>query len=370
MSQFAFQVGGIAFLLEGDSELLRTFEFLYGKFDKPNNPNLSCTLCWSERVCTWRAGDQPAQTVKVQNSKFRVSATTSLIARLLTNFIPNSLIFHGNALLHQPSGRLLLLMGDSGAGKTTLTLKTLEYGSDWTAFAEDVLLIDFDQQTLYPFPRAFSVRTGNHLPHDVYLGEIFSSDEIKRWRPHPGEVRGPASLEGATVALLSRSLDSSDFTPPPNAPKGEVTWVTSAGEESLDRLRQAGLPLVACSASMGLDRLVYARRLESEERLVQARILEFGGGMILQTETLAQAEAPAAPPRPGEPHLEPLVLSTGIQRSLRLMVRPTMEFASQPAGRLFMDASRAFQSTTFIRFVPGGTPEQSAKALLDAIVLT
>jgi hypothetical protein len=89
---------------------------------------------------------------------------TDLLARGLETFH-----LHGAALRDPSGGMAVLVLGESGAGKTTLTLALVAAG--FMPYADDVVLIDVEGLTPATFPRAFHVddttrRLLEALPHD------------------------------------------------------------------------------------------------------------------------------------------------------------------------------------------------------------
>ena len=53
-------------------------------------------------------------------------------------------------------GRLVVLAGESGAGKTTLTLALLDEG--WTYFSDDLAPVAIDTALVHPFPKPLGVK--------------------------------------------------------------------------------------------------------------------------------------------------------------------------------------------------------------------
>jgi hypothetical protein len=84
---------------------------------------------------------------------------------------------HGAALARGPAA--VLLLAESGAGKTTLTLGLMRRG--WQPLADDIVLIDPEKLAIQAFPRCFHV--------DDSTRELVTDDALIEW---PGLVPGYA----------------------------------------------------------------------------------------------------------------------------------------------------------------------------------
>lgn len=88
-------------------------------------------------------------------------------------------VVHAAALSH--GANTILLLGRSGAGKTTLTLGLM--GRGWEPFSDDISLIDAATLDVYTFPRCFHVEGGTlaALPKRPELEQSASLPTY--WRP-------------------------------------------------------------------------------------------------------------------------------------------------------------------------------------------
>jgi hypothetical protein len=91
--------------------------------------------------------------------------------------ITNHVAFHAAALTRE--GATILIVGKSGAGKTTLTLGLM--GRGWRPLSDDLVLVDPATLALKPFPRCF------HL--DNSTRELIANSVSLEW---PGGILGYA----------------------------------------------------------------------------------------------------------------------------------------------------------------------------------
>lgn len=86
---------------------------------------------------------------------------------------------HGAALTRDDA--TVLLLAESGGGKTTLTLGLMQRG--WQPLADDIVLIDAQTLAIQPFPRCFHVDDSTRA---LTLGEA-ENEALVAW---PGNVQG------------------------------------------------------------------------------------------------------------------------------------------------------------------------------------
>ncbi|MDK2971213.1 MAG: hypothetical protein PWP23_968 [Candidatus Sumerlaeota bacterium] len=359
MSGLAFEVAGCHVEVAADDDLLLRLRLLYEKFPPPaSDAPARVRLRWDKNTCCGTIAGTELPPTRVDDPARRAAVTGSLLARILTHLNPDFVILHGNALRSRQGKGVVLLVGDSGAGKTTLTRELADGdSSEWEPVAEDVLIIDPENQVLFPYPRALSIRRENVFPHD---------DE-KEFHPHPGGASGPIHLGKARVFLLSAEVPSP--TPPSNFDEEfEVVWVTHGTPVLRRALKDAGLPLVAFQRTDGIVRLEYMRLLDAREKRTQAGILDEHGAMILATGVTARDHTARPPVRPSRPRLRSLPAGEGVRHCLPHVVRPSTDSALTPGGRYFLRLARSFQTAAFFLLVPGGSPRDSAWAVAEALI--
>lgn len=134
-----------------DPGFLAHFDRSYGRFRVPDGlpaPVYRLLLCDRPKLDlvgeVWRAVDPAALRVFAYNAILNAAA-----ARVRSHFL-----FHAAALA-SPDGAGVMIAGDAGLGKTTLTLALLRHG--FRVFSDDVAAIGCADGQLYPFPRPLAV---------------------------------------------------------------------------------------------------------------------------------------------------------------------------------------------------------------------
>lgn len=378
---WSFGIAAGAIRLGGDAELLSTLQCLFQTFPKPSaGDSVLGSLCWESNCCRIDLPGHPASTIQVLSRESRTAATTILLARVLTRARPDWTFLHGNGLLIPDSGRLVFLLGDSGAGKTTLTGQFLTEPYGWEHVAEDLLMIEPGARRLHPFPRALAhrYRAGENADAPPAESLIFGfggdSQPRKNLTEFPSR-RAPVPLplgEAPLVALLEAAPAPAAARPSAPSPAlipRERAWLSWADGATLDSLRAAGLPAEALRIEASVAIVTYARPLTTPERALQYTMFEQMGILHLHSESVAPDGSHAAHRtasgelrRPPAPIIEALKPSEGVQRLMSFLKTPA---TNDTAGRLFFRMAQALAEARFVRFVPGGTPEQSAACLAE-----
>lgn len=261
--------------------------------------------------------------------------TRVLLRRALAQANPTCVFLHGNAVVRE--GRLLFFVGQSGLGKTTLSLKALgRFGESAAMLADDLLVIDLKTGMVHPYPRSSRIlergRSVYHLS--------------------PRQHSFPVPLAGADGVFLH--LDN---------PVGAETtcqsmilsaW-TGAAEEVFEGssatsyvvARHGGAPVVTPSS-----RLREAEVARIVDDLARRGVLALAVGVPRQ---------PRAITRPALPRVRPLPWS----QALDCVLSNLAGSAPLKGGELAMALSRAFSEMSCWLLTPGGTPEQSLDALLQ-----
>jgi len=367
MRSTAFEVAGIHLQFNGESSDIETLERLFWKFPTPRRLRPEVAVVLDCNRCSWRM-ETSAGSIRLLDPNARTAAATMLLARLLSEARPDLVVLHGNGLRH-PDGHPILILGDSGAGKTTLTRQLLASPFDYSQIAEDVLILDPASALLHPFPRALAIRTPQ-TPKGAKSATFGFADETRQGRPLEefSATPEPTPLSNSSVFLLGFAPQASD-TPTSNAtaPSGECAWISWADEETAATLRQAGLPASDLRIGPSVAEIHYSRVLTNEERALQHRLFEQLEILHLHSQPIqnpVEPEAPLShPQRPESPKCESLTPGDGVRCCLSHLRRVTGAQSRGEASRVFIHMAKALSSAKFYRFIPGGTPEQSAALL-------
>jgi len=359
MTALLFRVAGVTLRISGDEDLLAPLRVLYAAFPPgDDSPGASFwTIAWQGAECRWGRTGEPPRLLRVAALEFRASATMILLGPILSEQRPDLLILHGNGLLG-PDGTLILLVGDSGAGKTTLSMELNARG--YEPFAEDLLLIEDAGAWLLPFPRAAALRDGG--PADAPVLEGYGGGRASKPLVAPDAASPePVTLAKARLVMLGPA-------PVADAPVGggETAWATWTQVDGIDEVEAAGLPLAKWELNRQMAVLEFDRALAPEERVRLAAILEAHGGLILHTD-LGPPVATGPMERPPSPICTELASADAILACLRHLRRATAEAAARPPGEAFMRLARAFSQASCHRLVPGGTPAETIDLLLERL---
>jgi hypothetical protein len=121
-----------------------------------------------------------------------VSATDRDVAHATLEFIGAR---HGRLLLHSgavatPDGRVVVVHGESGAGKTTLTTALVAEGLAY--LTDETVCLDPDTLTIEPFPKPLTVKPGSQqvLAH-LRPGKGRVDPNSGNWQLEPSALGGP-----------------------------------------------------------------------------------------------------------------------------------------------------------------------------------
>jgi hypothetical protein len=269
-----------------------------------------------------------------------------------------------------------LIVGDSGAGKTTLTREILA-SSDDRLLAEDTLLLDLEQMVLHPFPRAASLRMEPEAKDGPSADHRWSGLGVRRVEkalvPPQRIHSAPFPLARTDIVILESP--QCDIQPCTTADEvcGEIYWLSHV-EPSL-------LPLicdqVSSEATIGESKgasvcpsIAFARPLDPRQRSLLISLLAQHGIMILASQVAGQAPPGKRVMRPSSPLLQHVSSFDGLRRLLDFSVAfgaPDLPTADR--SRLLMRLAHVFNGTRFLCLTPGGTPADTIaclRAVLDA----
>ena len=181
-----------------NDQVLETCRGLFGRFLVADRPTRARLEILGEGERTWRVRD-PILDAVVERPEWLPGILAARVLELAGNHVQAYDLFHGATLTRGGSG--LMLLGESGFGKSTLTFALLDRG--WGFLSDEVAAVARDGAHVAPFPKAIEVRRGAQEA----LGRALEGDELRSGKIardveelFPGCLSGGATL--ATVVFL------------------------------------------------------------------------------------------------------------------------------------------------------------------------
>ena len=346
-SALSIDIAGVGFRIEGPSAVMDPLRLLYASFGNPNGrTSPQWTIRWSADGCHYEPGSAP---IHCATPALAPSHTSILIGFLLQRSLPGHLFLHGNALVG-PDRRAALLLGESGAGKTTLSRLLQELpGGVYTLAAEDFLMIDPAARVLHPYPRAASIRHGAHGDDSADWAGMGDEATLKSLAAAGTCIDTPLSLEQGRVFLLGGSERS--VPPAPTATDARcILWASAASDDLMRALRASGLPFEHCTLARRVPGLVFSRALDAGEVQLATSTLFTHGSLPLGI--TGAGDGGRAPHRfLSRPEATPLAGSEAIHRLLADRVR-FGRGAEEEAAVAFMRLCGALHSCRFCELRP------------------
>jgi GTPase SAR1 family protein len=294
--------------------------------------------------------------------------TVSLLLERASALLDDLYIFHGNSIADIAFDRPVLLIGNSGVGKTTIT-RELTKSDRFVVQAEDNLLVRTTAAKLHPYPRAASLRRSEGevaaLPPWPALGGRQTDKVIA---PHVRYSRSVLSLRSATVLLLTgEPIEDQAPSQDVHESKRETFLLSSMQSQLADEI-QVQFPSAMISEATAypapLPLLVFEAGIQGAERHRLFELLARHGAMVIHSFFGDRPRNVHRTPRPSHPIIAPVRPFD----ALRHMMTHEIQFAApdippRDVTQAIMQLARAFQSASFHNVVPGGTPAETAAAI-------
>lgn len=157
------QVGPVAFRIGSDwREPIAQLKRLYAGYPEPEQGLCDFTVRL-EAERPWRRWVRPSVAIRgdyILPDAVPMALRHGLLAAEMGMNLQMALGQKHYLLLHaatvERGGRALLMTGDSGSGKSTLAALLGEHG--WRLMGDEFALVDLENGSLYPFPRAVSLK--------------------------------------------------------------------------------------------------------------------------------------------------------------------------------------------------------------------
>lgn len=334
-----FSLFGTKFQVSGDLQLIAELSSYYRPFLADDHGAMPLRIDWRDGACFTDLLPAP---VRLHDARLRGAVTTLLVTRALQAAHRDWLVLHGSAI--ETTDGILLLVGASGSGKTTIARALLDHDPHARLIAEDLLFIDADSGVVMPFPRPAIIKdaAGGGGMEWVSLGGG-TSRTLEHWQVTRPDA---ASLSGARLLLLQSAA--------PSVPGSGAwrLWVSALPHQ----IEDLGLP-ASLAAVLSLDAadgafpsIRMTREPAAEELAAVVEALEARGCLVLRA---GPGQHPGSPTFPDSPAMAPMPIGELLSDLLRHLVRHGS--GAMSAGERFLRLGRVFSGTSGWRVTPGGT---------------
>lgn len=307
---------------------------------------------------TLSVGSAAPQRYRIASPAAAPTVAAALVLRAIAQARPDIEFLHGNALLDGEAGRAVLVVGESGAGKTTLARGLLAADPRIEPLSEDVLVLDPARRALHPFPRTPTVE-----PAAAPAGApAWGGKSLLPWTGTRGT--DSVSLDGARVVVLER----------PRAPSAEpcdddaalrvlVPWFDDGAATRIAR----GCPSFRGWQRTGdLFELAFEPLPRAAELRRAAQLLDDGGSLLLATEIAAPRAASRAAESPEVGIARAMDGGEAIAALAAHRISPHPAARSEP-GAFMAALARALGTARFVRLRRAAVPADTARIALAAV---
>lgn len=150
-------------LRSGLAELLAPFLATDDTHDDADTPPIAFAVVWNDSVGVWEITRDGQMLIGLSDAKTLLGYLEWRIIAAGIDQVEDCGVFHAGVLARDEA--TVLLQGESGAGKTTLTLGLIARG--WLPVADDVAIVDVRTLGLRVFPRCFHVEQFHLRPPEA-----------------------------------------------------------------------------------------------------------------------------------------------------------------------------------------------------------
>lgn len=163
------------------AELLQPF--LAADGDITDAPTLTFTAAWDASERLWKIFSDGAMLQGIPSDKALLLQLEWRVVDAALARVAGCGVFHAGAL--ERDGAVVLLQGESGAGKTTLTQGLIARG--WRPLSDDAAIVDARTLATQVFPRCFHVERGQRpvgaRPRLAWIAAVAGHARPLRWAP-------------------------------------------------------------------------------------------------------------------------------------------------------------------------------------------
>lgn len=349
-----FQFAGQQVLLNASTETVELLNYVYGQLTSADWVLQETYWSLTESTEGFLLKDHAQKIradLKLRDREQLIPLFGSFLLIAAIEMNPNLRVLHGQLL--QNADHTLILLGSKGVGKTTLTLKLLE--NSWSSLCEDMIPVDLEEQIVFPYQRAFSIK--KPTPLEQHQIRVLGG---KAWMKHSSpQLLAPFSLSKTCLVQMVRDQ-------PEKTQSVETTFgaflLTNSPSSTLQDLHF--LPIQQAQERDKGILLRFSRKLTQQE---ESQFLSRSStNHLLLTYGEMDSEQGLDLERPAKPFLLPLKINdlAAIYSTNQLSSK-----AEQTAkiNRAYFLLTKSLNVSTLYQLVPGGSVSETLDVLVEAI---